>query len=280
MRALLFAAFFVATCAQDIFLHRPAASLHAHLSRDRGGDIPFDGADVVAYWSLPAGAPRVLGRPEFNATYVARDRANETNSWTYTLHFSNAANRDMFVAEPAKYLPQWGGFCAWGISQEMSPDWPWARDYLGPPGNSSTWYIYDGRLYFTFMPGLINHWMEHAKENVAVGDGRWGDWFGSLDRGPLNVDCTADAWWGDTCCYTPQVNDGIAPRKLIEDSCLAAMHVYCSDVEEGKTGGPGLCSLCLKKHTSDILSTLGNKCPVDPTDASAIGQLAEKVYCF
>jgi YHS domain-containing protein len=34
-----------------------------------------------------------------------------------TYHFSSEKNRDMFVASPAKFAPQYGGFCAFGAAK-------------------------------------------------------------------------------------------------------------------------------------------------------------------
>ncbi len=34
-----------------------------------------------------------------------------------TWHFATAANRDMFEAQPEKYAPQFGGFCAFAASK-------------------------------------------------------------------------------------------------------------------------------------------------------------------
>src|SRR5262245_18750808 len=32
--------------------------------------------------------------------------------------FATPANRDLFVADPVKYAPQYGGYCAWAVSQD------------------------------------------------------------------------------------------------------------------------------------------------------------------
>ena len=59
------------------------------------------GADVVAYFTQNA---YVQGKPEFSSTYQEVD-----------FHFSSAEHKALFDAEPTKYLPQYGGYCANGI---------------------------------------------------------------------------------------------------------------------------------------------------------------------
>ena len=76
------------------------------------------GVDVVAYWSLPAGANATRG-----------DAERFAYEWEgYTWAFSTAANRAAFMRAPRRYAPAWGAFCAYGISSE---DW-WTPATLGP----------------------------------------------------------------------------------------------------------------------------------------------------
>jgi len=64
--------------------------------------VALRGYDAVAYFkdSLP-----VKGAAEHKAEYKGS-----------TFHFASKANRDAFVADPARYAPQNGGFCAFGMS--------------------------------------------------------------------------------------------------------------------------------------------------------------------
>jgi YHS domain-containing protein len=66
--------------------------------------IGLIGHDPVAYFT--AGAPTV-GKAEFSAKH---------HGVTYL--FASAAHRDAFQASPAKYAPQFGGFCAMGVALE------------------------------------------------------------------------------------------------------------------------------------------------------------------
>ena len=87
--------------------------------------LAIGGYDVVAYFSNEA----VKGMDIFSAEY---------NGATY--HFSTAENRDAFKADPAKYAPQFDGYCAWGVA---------AKDAKFPV-NPETFDIVDGKLYLFF----------------------------------------------------------------------------------------------------------------------------------
>lgn len=80
-----------------------AACVHAGevVNIDKNG-LALQGYDPVAYFT--AGKP-VKGSPEFTGSY---------NGGTY--QFVSAEHRDMFNQSPAKYAPQFGGFCGYAAS--------------------------------------------------------------------------------------------------------------------------------------------------------------------
>lgn len=87
--------------------------------------IAVEGSDVVSYFTQ--GAP-LKGLAEF--FYI----------WNGTTwHFANATNRDTFAADPAAYAPQYGGYCAWAVSE----------GYIAPTVPEA-WRIVDGKLYLNF----------------------------------------------------------------------------------------------------------------------------------
>ncbi|WP_293136654.1 YHS domain-containing (seleno)protein [Moritella sp.] len=65
-------------------------------------DIAISGYDTVSYFTK--GTP-TKGSNNFTAAY---------NGAIY--QFSSADNRDLFKADPSKYAPQYGGFCAMGVA--------------------------------------------------------------------------------------------------------------------------------------------------------------------
>ena len=64
--------------------------------------VAIKGYDSVAYFT--EGRP-MKGKPEF--VYLWNDA-----QW----HFTNAAHRDLFVADPEHYAPQFGGFCSMAVT--------------------------------------------------------------------------------------------------------------------------------------------------------------------
>ncbi|MEM9046374.1 MAG: YHS domain-containing (seleno)protein, partial [Pseudomonadota bacterium] len=63
----------------------------------------IDGTDPVAYFTE--------GKPVEGTS----DHVMEWNSATW--YFASAENLAKFAADPAKYAPQYGGYCAWAVSQ-------------------------------------------------------------------------------------------------------------------------------------------------------------------
>ena len=90
--------------------------------QSQGIDDPvMAGYDLVAYHSLNADDDGIPGSPLFQTRH--------TNGYLY--YFASQQNLDTFIANPDKYLPKYGGFCAWGIAWEYPEDgWPWAADHM------------------------------------------------------------------------------------------------------------------------------------------------------
>jgi hypothetical protein len=82
------------------------------------------GHDPVAYFTQNEA---ILGDPTIQSDHQG-----------VTWRFSSAENQAEFLRDPAKYMPQFGGFCSNGINYAV----PW-----GAGGGPNTWRIYRGRLY-------------------------------------------------------------------------------------------------------------------------------------
>ena len=95
--------------------------------------LMLSGYDPVAYFTQ--GQP-VCGRLAFKADYDGM-----------TFRFASEQHRRMFLAEPAKYAPQFGGFCtsgmAYGLKQSSDP---------------KAWEIYEGKLYIFGDQLGKSHW--------------------------------------------------------------------------------------------------------------------------
>ena len=124
-----------------------------------GTGFAVSGYDVVAYFSLPqseVGTPQVEGIPG-NADITA-----EYNGSTFA--FSTEENRDKFVADPAKYAPQYDGHCAYGVSQGGKV-----------PANPNLWRVVDDKLYLNITDVVVGFWEEDIPGLIDTAEGKWSD---------------------------------------------------------------------------------------------------------
>lgn len=77
-------------------------------------------------------------------------------------HFVSAANRDRFAADPEKFAPQYGGFCAYAVS----------RGYTAPI-DPEAWKIVDGKLYLNYSKRVQRTWEEDVPGNIRKADANW-----------------------------------------------------------------------------------------------------------
>lgn len=106
------------------------------------------GYDVVAYHD--EGRP-VLGSSDF------------THRWSgVTWRFTDAGRRDRFAAEPERYAPQYGGFCAYGTAQgykvSTQPD---------------AFAIVDGKLYLNYNTAVQQTWNKDRPGYIVKADANW-----------------------------------------------------------------------------------------------------------
>jgi YHS domain-containing protein len=113
---------------------------------DRDGAIR--GYDPVAYFNYGAaikGSPRI------------------THEWRgATWHFAHAENRDKFAADPEKYAPQYGGYCAYGVAQGYAVEIE--------PG---AWSIVGGKLYLNYSSGIKERWQKDVPGYLRKADANW-----------------------------------------------------------------------------------------------------------
>jgi len=113
-------------------------------------DVAIRGYDPVAYHLVQA---PVIGDPQI--TYVYNDA---------TWRFSSEENRDRFRNDPDRYAPQYGGFCAYGMSRGfvVSTD-------------PEAWTIVDDTLYLNYSLGVRKTWLKDVPGNVSKADSHWRD---------------------------------------------------------------------------------------------------------
>ena len=106
------------------------------------------GYDPVAYFS--EGKP-VKGLPQHQAGYKGS-----------TFHFASKANQDAFAANPAKYAPQYGGYCAFGVSGGY-------KAAIDP----AAFTIVEGKLYLNYNRDVQKKWAADIRGYVAKADKNW-----------------------------------------------------------------------------------------------------------
>ena len=112
------------------------------------GDLGLQGYDAVAYWT--SGQP-TLGSPSFE------------HRWNNAVwRFSTAENREQFAKDPARYAPEFGGYCAYAVSRGYTAN-------IDP----NAWRIVDGRLYLNYSKRVQKLWEEDVPGNIAKGRQNW-----------------------------------------------------------------------------------------------------------
>jgi YHS domain-containing protein len=115
------------------------------------------GYDVVAYFDLeqsPVGTSQpaaVPGDKDITSTY---------NGATFA--FSSEDNKARFDADPAAFVPQYDGHCAYGVSKGGKV-----------PGNPDLWRIVDGKLYLNITQNVVGFWEEDIPGNINLAQGNW-----------------------------------------------------------------------------------------------------------
>ena len=117
------------------------------LNLDKNG-IAIKGYDPVAFFTQNQ---PVKGRPEFESKY---------HGARYL--FASAEDKATFDANPAKYEPQFGGFCAYGASKGHKA-----------PIKIEAWQIVNGRLLMQYDLGAKKDFNKDQQGNLQKADKNW-----------------------------------------------------------------------------------------------------------
>jgi hypothetical protein len=117
------------------------------INRNRSG-LALKGYDPVGYYEQNR---PVKGSPDF------------THQWNgATWRFASARSRDLFIADQEKYAPQYGGYCAWAVSNNYTAD-------IDP----EAWKIVNGKLYLNYSKSVQKMWEPEAQKRIADADRNW-----------------------------------------------------------------------------------------------------------
>ncbi|SOE14326.1 hypothetical protein SAMN05877838_0986 [Hoeflea halophila] len=112
------------------------------------GGIAIQGYDPVAYFIDNKAVP---GSPDITLTH---DGA--------TYRFASDEHRAAFEANPGQYVPQYGGYCAYGAAQgykaSVEPD---------------QFTIADGKLYLNYNASVRARWNEDQANYINKADAYW-----------------------------------------------------------------------------------------------------------
>ena len=112
--------------------------------------VMLKGHDVVAYFTQ---GKHALGSPQIKSIYEG-----------VTFRFASAEHKALFDASPAKYLPQYGGYCANGIVYGI----PWG-------GDADTWLMHNGKLYIFGGAGSKAAYLLDVPGNTRLADKYWAE---------------------------------------------------------------------------------------------------------
>lgn len=111
-------------------------------------NVGVSGYDLVAYFT--DGRP-VRGTAQFKTTHQGIE-----------YRFASAEHLAAFRASPARYLPQYGGYCAWAVSQNYTAS-----------ANPNNWRIVEGRLYINYNDEIQTRWEGDIPGHIRSANANW-----------------------------------------------------------------------------------------------------------
>jgi YHS domain-containing protein len=111
-------------------------------------DLAVSGYDPVAYFNM--------GKP-------VEGSADHEYEWKgATWRFASAKNLATFKADPEAYAPQYGGYCAWAVSQGYTAS-----------AVPDAWKIVDNKLYLNYSKDVQKTWEQDIQGNITKANGNW-----------------------------------------------------------------------------------------------------------
>ena len=111
-------------------------------------NVAVSGYDSVAYFNQNK---PVKGDARFKVTHKGAE-----------YRFASAANLAAFRANPDAYAPQYGGYCAWAVSQGYTAS-----------GDPQVWKIVNNKLYLNYNAEIGKKWSQNQASFIAAGDSNW-----------------------------------------------------------------------------------------------------------
>lgn len=77
-------------------------------------------------------------------------------------YFASPENRDKFVAAPTLYEPQYGGYCAWAVSQGKTAS-----------GDPQFWKVVNNKLYLNYDADVQKKWEANIPDFIQKANANW-----------------------------------------------------------------------------------------------------------
>lgn len=121
---------------------------HKEVNQPMFSSQAINGYDAVAYFTEDKA---VLGNEAYSYNWKNAD-------W----YFSSEDNKQLFLENPEKYAPQYGGYCAFAVSKGFTAN--------TDPG---TFEMINGKLYLFDSEVVKTDWKENLKENLQKCEANW-----------------------------------------------------------------------------------------------------------
>lgn len=136
-----------ALIAGSLFLSLPTWAVDP-VNSSLFGSVAIKGYDPVAYFED--------GKP-------VKGSSDHKFEWQGAVwQFASASHRDAFAAEPERYAPQYGGYCAYAVSQGSTAN-------IDP----EAWKIVDDKLYLNYSPSVQKKWLADMEHFIELADENW-----------------------------------------------------------------------------------------------------------
>ncbi|MFN2312513.1 MAG: YHS domain-containing (seleno)protein [Spirochaetia bacterium] len=110
--------------------------------------LAIHGYDPVAYFTQGCA---LLGDPRYSHTWNGA-------VW----QFASTEHRDLFAADPQRYAPQYGGYCAWAMSK---------GSVVGIDPHA--WHIEDNRLFLNYNARINRRFLKDLPTRIRAADENW-----------------------------------------------------------------------------------------------------------
>ena len=128
-----------------IVVAQSAVAQSEFFSTDKGA---ISGYDPVAYFT---DGKAVEGKKDISFVWKGEP-------W----HFTSTKNLEMFKSNPEKYVPQFGGYCAYGVA-----------DGHKAKTDPQAWTVVDGKLYLNYNKDVQQLWKKDQKNFIIKANENW-----------------------------------------------------------------------------------------------------------